>query len=73
GFIIRPKENKRIPFTYLIPTDIPISTHSVTFYFETQLDIQSGNLGTRSFKMHKIESIFCGTRKDGFFSYKCFF
>ncbi|GAB6426009.1 hypothetical protein bcgnr5378_29380 [Bacillus cereus] len=42
GFIIRPKEDKRIPFTYLIPNDIPISTHSVTFFFDTQLDIQSG-------------------------------
>ncbi|WP_336770362.1 sporulation protein [Bacillus bombysepticus] len=42
GFIIRPKEDKRIPFTYLIPADIPISTHSVTFYLDTQLDIQGG-------------------------------
>ncbi|MBM7702879.1 sporulation protein [Metabacillus iocasae] len=35
-------EKKVIPFTYTIPTTLPLSRGSVSYYFDTQLDIEGG-------------------------------
>ena len=39
---IQPKEQKVIPFHYVLPTNIPISSSTVSYYFDTQLDIEGG-------------------------------
>jgi sporulation-control protein len=39
---IHPKEQKVIPFHYIIPTNIPISRGTVSYYFDTHLDIEGG-------------------------------
>jgi len=36
------KEEKVIPFTYQLPTDLPISRGSIAYHFDTHLDIQGG-------------------------------
>lgn len=40
--IIRPGEMKVVPFDYRIPANIPISSASVSYFFDTNLDIESG-------------------------------
>lgn len=40
--IIQPEEVKVIPFHFEIPTDIPFSSNSVSYYFDTHLDIAGG-------------------------------
>jgi sporulation-control protein len=40
--MILPKEQKVIPFTYQVPLDLPISRSKVSYYFDTQLDIEGG-------------------------------
>jgi sporulation-control protein len=40
--IILPKEQKVIPFTYQIPANIPVSRGAISYYFDTQLDIDGG-------------------------------
>lgn len=42
AFVIRPKEQKVIPFTYQIPSNLPVSRNSIAYYFDTQLDIDGG-------------------------------
>jgi len=42
AFVILPKEQKVIPFTYRIPQDLPVSRGSISYYFDTQLDIEGG-------------------------------
>ncbi len=42
AFVIRPKEQKVIPFTYGIPANLPVSRESISYYFDTQLDIEGG-------------------------------
>lgn len=42
AFVIRKKEQKVIPFTYQIPADLPVSRGSISYYFDTQLDIEGG-------------------------------
>ncbi|KAA9022508.1 sporulation protein [Niallia endozanthoxylica] len=42
AFVILPKEQKVIPFTYQIPQDLPVSRGSISYYFDTQLDIEGG-------------------------------
>ncbi|MEF2098366.1 sporulation protein [Bacillus sp. CFBP9009] len=39
---IHPKERKVIPFHYLLPTNIPISRGTVSYYLDTHLDIEGG-------------------------------
>lgn len=39
---IHPKEQKVLPFHYVLPTNIPISRGTVSFYFDTHLDIEGG-------------------------------
>ncbi|WP_369900701.1 sporulation protein [Bacillus manliponensis] len=39
---VSPKELKVIPFTYTIPVNLPVSRHKVSYYFDTQLDIEGG-------------------------------
>lgn len=38
----KPTETKIVPFDYKIPTNIPISRASVSYFFDTYLDIASG-------------------------------
>lgn len=40
--MIYPSEQKVIPFSYVIPTHLPISREGVSYYFDTHLDIQGG-------------------------------
>lgn len=40
--VIRPKEQKVIPFTYQIPENLPVSRGTISYYFDTQLDIEGG-------------------------------
>ncbi|WP_042349225.1 sporulation protein [Bacillus massiliigorillae] len=40
--VIRPEEVKILPFQYDIPTNIPLSSNTVSYYFDTNLDIASG-------------------------------
>ena len=42
AFVIRKKEQKIIPFTYGIPANLPVSRESISYYFDTQLDIEGG-------------------------------
>ncbi|MFJ8246350.1 sporulation protein [Peribacillus asahii] len=39
---IQPKEQKVIPFHYALPTDIPVSRGTVSYHFDTHLDIEGG-------------------------------
>ncbi|MFD6443016.1 sporulation protein [Peribacillus sp. NPDC060186] len=39
---IHPKERKVIPFQYILPTNIPISRGTVSYYLDTHLDIEGG-------------------------------
>ncbi|MFF2497897.1 sporulation protein [Peribacillus sp. NPDC058075] len=39
---IHPKERKVIPFHYVLPTNIPISRGTVSYYLDTHLDIEGG-------------------------------
>ncbi|MGE7905823.1 sporulation protein [Peribacillus sp. NPDC094092] len=39
---IHPKERKVIPFHYVLPTNIPISSGTVSYYLDTHLDIEGG-------------------------------
>lgn len=39
---IHPKEEKVIPFHYVLPTNIPISSGTVSYHFDTHLDIEGG-------------------------------
>ena len=39
---IQPKEQKVIPFHYVLPTNIPITRRAVSYYFDTHLDIEGG-------------------------------
>ena len=39
---IYPKEQKVLPFHYVLPTNIPISRGTISFYFDTHLDIEGG-------------------------------
>lgn len=41
-FTIFPKEQKVIPFTYIIPANLPVSRGTVSYYFDTHLDIDGG-------------------------------
>lgn len=40
--MILPKEQNVIPFTYQVPTNLPISRGTISYYFDTQLDIEGG-------------------------------
>lgn len=40
--IIHPEEVKALPFHYKIPADIPLSSGSVSYFFDTHLDIDGG-------------------------------
>lgn len=40
--VVSPKEIKVIPFTYTIPVNLPVSRYKVSYYFDTQLDIEGG-------------------------------
>ncbi|TSI09740.1 sporulation protein [Lysinibacillus sp. BW-2-10] len=40
--VILPKEQKVIPFTYQIPESLPVSRGSISYYFDTELDIDGG-------------------------------
>ncbi|PAQ15455.1 hypothetical protein CD798_06620 [Bacillaceae bacterium SAOS 7] len=40
--VISAKELRVIPFTYTIPLNLPVSRHKVSYYFDTQLDIDGG-------------------------------
>lgn len=40
--VILPKEQKVIPFTYQVPSNIPVSRGTISYYFDTQLDIEGG-------------------------------
>ncbi|WP_342047293.1 sporulation protein [Bacillus sp. OTU530] len=42
AYSILAKEQKVIPFTYQIPTNLPVSRGSIAYYFDTQLDIEGG-------------------------------
>ncbi|WP_129729285.1 sporulation protein [Ectobacillus funiculus] len=42
AFTIFPKEQKAIPFTYTIPANLPVSRGTVSYYFDTHLDIDGG-------------------------------
>ncbi|MBB6446136.1 sporulation protein [Bacillus benzoevorans] len=42
AFVIMPKEQKVIPFTYQIPSNLPVSRGAISYYFDTQLDIDGG-------------------------------
>jgi sporulation-control protein len=42
AFKILPKEQKVIRFTYQVPTNLPISRGTISYYFDTQLDIEGG-------------------------------
>ena len=42
SFIIQAKEQKTIPFTYQLPYTLPISSPTVSFYFDTYLDVEGG-------------------------------
>ncbi|WP_028400299.1 sporulation protein [Ectobacillus panaciterrae] len=42
ALIIRPKEQRVIPFTYTIPVSLPLSRGTVSYYFDTHLDIEAG-------------------------------
>lgn len=42
SFEIQPAERRSFPFTYVLPTNLPISASTVQFYFITRLDIASG-------------------------------
>jgi sporulation-control protein len=42
AFVILPKEQKVIPFTYSIPQNLPVSRGTISYYFDTQLDIEGG-------------------------------
>ncbi|MBM7649497.1 sporulation-control protein [Bacillus ectoiniformans] len=39
---ILPKEQKTVPFTYRIPESLPVSRGTISYYFDTQLDIEGG-------------------------------
>lgn len=41
-FTIFSKEQKVIPFTYTIPANLPVSRGTVSYYFDTHLDIDAG-------------------------------
>lgn len=40
--VILAKEQKVIPFTYQVPTNLPVSRGTISYYFDTQLDIEGG-------------------------------
>lgn len=68
---IHPKESKVIPFHYVLPTNIPISSGTVSYYLDTHLDIEGGvdrkdvdRLGIQSQK--SIQSIFNAMAQLGF-------
>ncbi|MCP8968413.1 sporulation protein [Ectobacillus ponti] len=42
AFSILPQEQKTIPFTYTVPADLPVSRGTVSYYFDTHLDIEGG-------------------------------
>ena len=42
AFTISEKEEKHIPFRYQLPFTLPLSSHNVSFYFDTKLDIRVG-------------------------------
>lgn len=41
-FTIRSNEQKQIPFSYVLPYTLPLTSPSVSFYFDTHLDISGG-------------------------------
>ncbi|PLT32748.1 sporulation protein [Bacillus sp. V5-8f] len=41
-FSIEAKQERRFPFHYTIPTDLPLSRGSISYYFDTHLDIEGG-------------------------------
>jgi sporulation-control protein len=41
-FTIRANEEKHFDFTYTIPHDLPLSRGSISYFFDTHLDIQGG-------------------------------
>lgn len=41
-FIIHTYEEKTIPFTYQLPFTLPVSSPTVSFYFDTYLDVEGG-------------------------------
>jgi sporulation-control protein len=42
AFVIRAKEQRIIPFTYTIPITLPLSRGTVSYFFDTHLDIEAG-------------------------------
>ncbi|MEH6943060.1 sporulation protein [Bacillus sp. JJ722] len=40
--VIRPEEVKVLPFHYEIPSNIPLSSNTVSYFFDTNLDINKG-------------------------------
>ncbi len=42
AFVIRTKEQKVIPFAYKIPANLPVARETISYYFDTQLDIEGG-------------------------------
>lgn len=42
AFTLSPDEEKTLPFTMRLPEDLPVSGHSISFYFTTRLDIKAG-------------------------------
>ncbi|MFX3624834.1 MAG: sporulation protein [Ectobacillus sp.] len=42
AYKILPKEQKIIPFTYIIPANLPVSRGMVSYHFDTHLDIEGG-------------------------------
>ncbi|TCS96803.1 sporulation protein [Hazenella coriacea] len=41
SFQIQPSEVREFPFSYLLPTNLLLSSHTVSYYFDTNLDIAS--------------------------------
>jgi sporulation-control protein len=71
AYLIIPKEEKVISFKYQIPTNLPISRRTVSYYFDTILDIEGGVDRSDVDRLvvevpQKIKTIFCVLENIGF-------
>lgn len=71
AYSILAKEQKVIPFTYQIPTNLPVSRGSIAYYFDTQLDIEGGVDRTDVDRLivgapERVQSIFRALESLGF-------
>ncbi|AMM91477.1 sporulation protein [Peribacillus simplex] len=70
-FTIKEKEEKHFDFTYKIPQDLPLTRGSISYFFDTHLDIQGGldhiDVDALVLKAPKeLEAIFNSLSKLGF-------